>query len=182
MNESKIAVNESKITVGDALPKIYTVKPLTNWQIEVILTNDSNGKPVIVDLAPALFTYKIYRPLRDDRQLFETVHVCANGSAIAWGADDAIDMSAATIEQLSEETMQPSDFAEFLKRHNLSYHAAAAQLGISRRLVAYYASERHVPRYIALACAYLDQCREARAEPRFREGQTRVQTIAATHP
>src|SRR5208337_4934684 len=31
------------------------------------------------------------------------------------------------------------------------------QLGISRRLVAYYSSKRQVPRYIALACRYLDR-------------------------
>lgn len=166
-------MNATKIRVGDALPRIRAVHPRANWQIEVVWNDSSDTKPVIVDLAPALFSYKIYRPLRDDRQLFETVHVSANGAAVAWGPDDAIDMSASTIEHLADEMMRPHDFAAFLKRHNLSYDAAAAQLGISRRLVAYYASERHVPRYIALACAYLDHRREAQTKRPIEELHSR---------
>ena len=52
--------------------------------------------------------------------------------------------------------MTSADFRAWLERHKFTYDAAAAQLGISRRLVAYYASKRHVPRYIALASRYLD--------------------------
>ena len=61
--------------------------------------------------------------------------------------------------------MTPADFSAFLERHALSLDAAAAELGISRRLVAYYAKEREVPRYIALACAYLDEALTLAAEP-----------------
>ncbi|MBV8746324.1 MAG: hypothetical protein JO134_14905 [Xanthobacteraceae bacterium] len=52
--------------------------------------------------------------------------------------------------------MSSADFRAWLERHNFTYDAAAAQLGISRRLVAYYASKRDLPRYIVLACRYLD--------------------------
>jgi len=114
------------------------------------------GKADVVDLAPGIMTYKVYRPLRDDPELFKSVHVTDDGTAIAWGADNAIDMAATTVERLAEETMTSSDFRAWLERHALTYEAAAAQLGISRRLVGYYASKRRVPRYIALACRYLD--------------------------
>lgn len=146
-------MSADKIKIGDSLPKIVAVKPLKGLTVEVAWKGDKGLS--IVDLSSAIFTYKLYRPLRDDPELFRTVHTAANGSAIAWGNGE-LDMSAALVEQLAAETMQPSDFAAFLRRNNLSLDAAAAQLGISRRLVAYYASERQVPRYIALACSYIE--------------------------
>jgi hypothetical protein len=113
-----------------------------------------------IDLAPAIFTYKIYRPLRDNPRLFRSVHVIHDGNAIAWGAEDEIDMSAAMLERLADERMEQADFRAFMGRNKLTLEAAAAQLGISRRLAAYYASgERPVPRYIALACRSLDRRR-----------------------
>lgn len=141
------------IRVGEPLPLIASVSPHDRWTVAVTW---ADGRRQRVDLAPAVFTYKLYRPLRDDPTLFRTVHIVDGGSAIGWGDDESIDMDASTVGRLAEEAMEPADFAGFLKRHRLTYDAAAAQLGISRRLVAYYASERQVPRYIALACAYLD--------------------------
>ena len=146
-----------KIKVGGSLPRIASVKALSKWRVEIVWTNRGSKSPIVVDLAPMVFTYKVYKPLRDDRSLFETVHVAHDGGALAWGRDDPIDMAAWTVERLAQEAMQPEDFAAFLKRTALSLDAAAAQLGISRRLVAYYASEREIPRYIALACAQLEQ-------------------------
>ena len=141
------------IRAGEPLPRIRCVSPEDNW---TVLVTWQSGERQLVDLAPAVFTYKFYRPLREDRALFSTVHPIEDGAAVAWGGDDAVDMAAATIARLAAETMEPADFSAFLKRHALTFDAAAAQLGISRRLVAYYASERQLPRHIALACAYLD--------------------------
>jgi hypothetical protein len=150
------------IRVGDPLPRIASVSPHQRWTVTVIW---ADGDRQVVDLAPVIFTYKFYRPLRTDEALFRSVHILDEGSALAWGADDAIDMDASTVARLAEEAMEPAEFAEFLARHKLTYEAAAAQLGISRRLVAYYASERRAPRHIALACAYLEQ-KLARGHPK----------------
>ncbi|HUJ83957.1 MAG TPA: MucR family transcriptional regulator, partial [Candidatus Acidoferrales bacterium] len=95
---------------------------------------------------------------------FQTVHIVEGGAAIAWGDGDEIDIAATTVERLADESMTPADFSAFLQRHSLSFDAAAAQLGISRRLVAYYVKEREIPRYIALACAYLDTALPSAAE------------------
>jgi hypothetical protein len=144
------------VHVGRSLPRLAKVAPQEKLSIAVTWRADS-GRPQheIVDLAPDLFTYKFYRPLWDDPKLFRTVHVTHDGTAIGWGPDDAIDMAATSIERLAEEAMTPLDFAGFLKETGLTYDAAAAQLGVSRRLVAYYAKDREVPRHIALACAHL---------------------------
>jgi hypothetical protein len=158
-----------KIKVGGSLPRIASVKALPKWRVEVVWANRDSKSPIVVDLAPMVFAYKVYKPLRDDRALFETVHVAHDGGALAWGSDDSTDMAAWTVERLAQEAMQPEDFAAFLKRTALSLDAAAAQLGISRRLVAYYASEREIPRYIALACAQLE--RLLGAETTVQEGR-----------
>jgi hypothetical protein len=148
---------EDTIRVGDPMPRLASVAQHDSMEIAVSWRSGLRaGKADVVDLAPAIMTYKLYRPLRDNLDLFKSVHVTADGAAIGWGADDAIDMAATTVERLAEETMDSSDFRAWLERHSLTYEAAAAQLGISRRLVGYYAGKRRVPRYIALACRYLD--------------------------
>jgi hypothetical protein len=149
---------ERVISIGEPMPRLASVARHGAYEIVVGWAAGSarEHESDLVDLAPLVLTHKLYRPLRDNPDLFETVHMIEGGSAIAWGADDAIDMAAASIERLAEEQMSSADFGDWLKRHKLTYDAAAAQLGISRRLVAYYADRRPVPRYIALACRYLD--------------------------
>ena len=144
--------------IGDQMPRVGSVSHHGAYEIVVSwAAGPRERKADIVDLAPVVLTHKFFRPLRDNPEMLKTVHVIDDGAAIAWGDDDTIDMAATTIERLAEETMDSADFRAWLERHKFTYDAAAAQLGISRRLVAYYASKRHVPRYIALACRYLDR-------------------------
>jgi hypothetical protein len=145
------------VRVGEPLPRVGTVRPLDDFRVEVEWLGSDRGKQRIY-LAPAIFTFKIYRPLRDDPELFKTVHAIIGGSAIAWGEDEAIDMSAVMLEELASQEMEVSDFRSFLERNKLTLEAAAAQLGISRRLAAYYAAgDRPIPRTVVLACRHLDE-------------------------
>ena len=154
------------IAVGDALPLIAAASPAGIYSVTIEWASGSRrGKVETIDLAPDILSFKFYRPLRDDIRLFDTVHVTADGAALAWGGKDEVDMAATSVERLAEETMTNADFAAFLKRSGLSLDAAAAQLGISRRLVAYYAKNRLVPRHIALACRFLELRRKKVAEP-----------------
>ena len=142
------------IRVGDPLPRIASVVARAPFVIDV---QWANGEAQSVDLSPDIFTYKFYAPLRDDAKLFASVHAIRDGSAIAWGENEEIDMPATAVERLASEIMEPADFSAFLKRNKLTYDAAAAQLGLSRRQVAYYASEKKAPRHVALACAFLER-------------------------
>lgn len=145
------------IRIGDPMPVIGRATAHGDTSIAVTWAGgEREGQIDLIDLAPVLFTFKLYQPLRDNPRAFNDVHVSDDGSALEWGGGE-IDMPATTIERLAEEQMTPADFKGFLKRNKLSYDAASAQLGISRRLVAYYATNRQVPRYIALACAYIDK-------------------------
>jgi hypothetical protein len=147
-----------RITIGELMPSIGKVAASDATHVRVTWNQGSHkGTTTEVDIAPLIYSKKVFALLRNDPALFQTVHIVEGGGAIAWGDDDKIDMAATTVERLADESMTPADFSAFLQRHSLSLDAAAAQLGISRRLVAYYAKEREIPRYIALACAYLDE-------------------------
>jgi hypothetical protein len=147
-----------RIRVGELMPSIQKVAASDVTRVRVTWKRGSHkGTTTEVDIAPLIYSKKVFAPLRNDPALFRAVHIVEGGAAIAWGDDDKIDMAATTVERLADESMTPADFSAFLQRHSLSLDAAAAQLGISRRLAAYYAKEREIPRYIALACAYLDE-------------------------
>jgi hypothetical protein len=154
---SSMSGTENLISIGDPIPRLASVSHHGAYQVAVSwATGPRERNAEMVDLAPVILTHKFYRPLRDNAALFKTVHIIEDGAAIAWGTDDAIDVAVTTIERLAKETMSSADFQAWLGRHKFTYDAAAAQLGISRRLVAYYTNKRQVPRYISLACRYID--------------------------
>jgi hypothetical protein len=158
---------EQVISIGEPMPRLARVARHGVYEVAVEWAAGSarEHNADLVDLAPLILTHKLYKPLRGNPDLLDTVHMIEDGSSIAWGADDAIDMRATSIERLAEEQMSSADFRAWLEQHKLTYDAAAAQLGISRRLVAYYADQRPVPRYIALACCYLDLKLAPKASP-----------------
>ncbi|WP_264051685.1 DUF2442 domain-containing protein [Methylobacterium flocculans] len=146
------------ITVGEALPKLASVEPANGpFSVSVTWAAGSRvGRTDIVDLAPMIFTFKVFKPLRDNPELFRSVRVGDWGTSLVWPGNDDLDVGAESVEEMAEEVMTNSEFAAFLKRTGFTLDAAAAQLGIARRLVAYYAKDREIPRYIALACRQLE--------------------------
>ncbi len=93
--------DDAVLAIGDPLPEILAVARGAG-PFEVAVTW-RDGARVVVDLAPDIFTFKTFAPLRDDPDLFGTVHVVNEGSAVAWGYRDEIDMPATAIERLAEE-------------------------------------------------------------------------------
>ncbi|KAB1071599.1 hypothetical protein [Methylobacterium planeticum] len=147
-----------RIRVGDPLPRLagVTAEPGSLRVSVTWATGARAGRTETVDLAPHLFTYRRFGPLRSDPTLFARARLGEWGASIAWGADDDLEIPASVVEDLAARAMTNAEFSAFLDRHRLTLDAAAAQLGISRRLVAYYAKDRAIPRLVALACAYLD--------------------------
>ncbi len=143
--------------VGHELPRIASVTAGEGFQVTVTWDRGERaGQTDTVDLGPELFKFRLYAPLRNDPALFRTAHVANWGSTIAWDGIEA-DMSAAKVLDLAAEVMTPDRFAEFVKRRGYTLDGIAAELGISRRQAAYFQNEKAVPRYIALACAYLEE-------------------------
>ncbi|ACA15676.1 hypothetical protein M446_1150 [Methylobacterium sp. 4-46] len=146
------------IEVGERLPSVAHVEASEGLYSVTITWGEGPrmGRVDLVDLAPMIFTYKVFAPLRENRDLFRSVRVGEWGGSIEWEGNDDLAVAATTLADLAEQTMTNEDFAAFLKRNGLTLDRAAAELGIARRLVAYYAKDRAIPRYISLACAYLD--------------------------
>lgn len=149
---------DDTFVVDAPLPRIRSAEAREGLHLVVIWDSDGPGAAVqMVDLAPILFRYKLYAPLRDDDALFRTVRVTDDGFALAWGDGDDLDMASTTLAELAAQAMTPADFAAFMKRNGYTLDSVAVELGISRRLAADYAKGREIPRTVALACRYLER-------------------------
>ena len=140
-----------------SLPRIVAVaagkKPFT------LLIHWDRGERSRVDVSGIVKTFRVYEPLRRSPALFRRVRVGEYGTDIVW--TDAIDMSADTLWRLAQEqsgaTLSPDDFKQWRERKAYTLDTAAAALGISRRMVAYYEQgKKPIPRVVALATRALE--------------------------
>ncbi len=140
-----------------SLPRITDVsaakKPFT------LLVRWDRGELSCVDVSGIVNSFRIYEPLRRSPDLFRRVSVGEYGTDIVW--TDAIDMSADTLWRLAQEqsgaTLSPDDFKHWRERKAYTLDTAAAALGISRRMVAYYEQgKKPIPRVVALATRALE--------------------------
>lgn len=137
-------MNETKAT------RIASVRLAGHYALRICWISGTTWN---VDLHKLVFGLKGLRPLRD-RDAFAQVEVGEGGHSVTW--PDDLDVGADRLWELSLEQNGHADAAQFLRwrwRHGLSLSAAADALGLSRRMVAYYATgEREVPRTVLLAC------------------------------
>ncbi len=146
---------------GIELPRMAAVRPLSDFVLRVRwMEGPRAGREDLVNVSPAIFSYKVYRPLRDER-LFLTGAIAEDGDAVSWGSEELM-MSADTIQSLAQESWTPKEFVDFLTRAKLTQESAAALLGRSRRQIATYATVGPIPRVVALACYGLESLRRDR--------------------
>lgn len=112
------------------------------------------GDESLVNLSGVIATFRVYEPLRRSPELFRQARVGEHGTDIVW--TDDIDMSADTLWRLAQEqsgvTLSAEAFREWRERHAYTLDTAAAALGVSRRMVAYYEQgKKPIPRVVALA-------------------------------
>jgi DNA-binding XRE family transcriptional regulator len=139
------------------LPRIASVaagkKPMTlhiRWE---------KGEESRVDVSGLVKTFRVYEPLRGAPDLFRRVQVGEYGTDVCWPG--GIDMAADTLWRLAQEqsglTMSPDAFKHWRERKAYTLDTAAAALGLSRRMVAYYEKgAKPIPRVVALATRALD--------------------------
>lgn len=118
-----------------------------------------NGGESIIDVSELINTFRVYAPLRQSTDLFNQVRVGEYGADIVWS--DEIDMSADSLWRLAQEqsgkTISASAFRKWRENKSYTLDDAAAALGISRRMVAYYDhGEKPIPRIVALATLALE--------------------------
>jgi len=147
---------------GIELPRMASVQPFPDYVLRVKWAGGPRaGRDDLVDVSPAVFSYKVYRPLRDER-LFLTAAIAEDGDAVAWGGVEDLVMSADTIQSLAQESWTPKEFVDFLTRNRLTQESAAALLGRSRRQIANYVKTGPIPRVVALACYGFESLRRDR--------------------
>src|SRR5215510_13336588 len=135
-----------------APPRISEIRALPDFRLAIVWAEGSRtGRADFVDLAPVINTYKLYRPLRNNKELFQTARLVDHGNVVEWG-DGTIDMPAELIQDIANEAMTPQDFGSFLRRNDLTQEDAAALLGYSRRQIENFVSTGLIPRVVALAC------------------------------
>ena len=139
------------------LPRIVSVavgkKPLT------LLIRWDKGGESWVDVSGMVETFRVYEPLRRSPELFGRVQVGEYGTDVCW--PEEIDMAADTLLRLANEqsgqTMSPDAFKHWRERKAYTLDTAAAALGLSRRMIAYYEQgAKPIPRVVALATHALD--------------------------
>jgi DNA-binding transcriptional regulator YiaG len=139
------------------LPRVVAVaagnKPMT------LRVRWDKGDESLVDVSGMIETFRVYEPLRHSPKLFRQARVGEHGADIVWSDD--IDMAADTLWRLAREqagiTLSPDAFKHWRERHSFTLDTAAAALGISRRMVAYYEQgKKPIPRVVALATRGLE--------------------------
>lgn len=134
------------------LPRIVAVAP-GNDPMTLRVRWDKGGED-LVNVASVIETFRVYEPLRRSPELFRQAQVGDHGTDIVW--TDEIDMSADMLWRLAQEqagvTLSADAFKKWRERQAYTLDAAAAALGISRRMVAYYEQgKKPIPRVVALA-------------------------------
>ena len=117
------------------------------------------GEQSRVDVSGLVETYRVYEPLRRSPELFKRVQVGEYGTDLCW--PNEVDMAADTLWRLAQEqsgqTMSADAFRHWRERKAYTLDVAAAALGLSRRMVAYYEQgAKPIPRVVALATHALD--------------------------
>ncbi len=119
-----------------------------------------DGVVMDVDLAGIIQRYPVLSPLKDEA-LFARAHVGEWSIGVDWISGE-IDLAG---DNLRAEAIEQSGgisherIWDWMHRNKLTLDGAAAALGISRRMVAYYRNgEKPIPKHIWLACLGWERC------------------------
>ena len=145
-----VSMADDVISFGHSLPRLATAMIIDGRRVRVTWRD---GNSVIVDLGPVLLSHRHFIPLRDNDDLFQTLRVNEEGTALEW--DEGIELSALWISRLPEVGMQNAEFRAIMRKLRYSLDGMASALEISRRLVAMYRGAAPIPAHIALSARYL---------------------------
>jgi hypothetical protein len=132
-------------------PNIRSIRPDDDRRLVITW---KGGTESIVDVSKLLADYPIFKPLRDDDDLFHKVTVGEWGWCSHWSDD--LEISADTLWRLALE--QGSSWLRgWRAAHNMTQAEAASALGVSPRMWRYYEAASHLlPKTVRLAGIGLD--------------------------
>lgn len=121
----------------------------------VLALHFQDGLQASIDLSQTIQQYRSLRPLLD-AGVFATAAVGEFGASVIWNNSDALELAADNLRAMAFEQQgyaSNRSLIEWMARNGLTLDAAAQELGLSRRMLAYYRSgEKPLPRTVALAC------------------------------
>ena len=135
--------------------KLTGVRPLEAMNLEL---SYADGEAFKVDIAKVIKGYPTLKGIRD---VFSKVKLGDHGLSLVWNDDDDLELAsdnlrARAIEQAGEYSHET--ILNWMAKHNLTLDQAAIELGLSRRMLAYYRSgEKVVPKTVGLACIGWEQ-------------------------
>lgn len=112
-----------------------------------------DGHSARVELREVIASMKALAPLTKKSE-FALVVVSGDGWSIEWpsGVEFGAGQLRRWADEQAGEAMAPAAFRAWMQRHALTQEGAAAALGLSRRMIAYYASgEKVIPKTVLLA-------------------------------
>jgi hypothetical protein len=134
---------------AEARDLIVGVSPLEGRKVRVTW---QSGLDEVLDLRPVLVRFA-QRPVVLRELLFRTVAPGADGLSISW--DDGSEVGVSWLRDLALASMTNSEFREALAAMNITIEEAAAHLGVSKRSIAGYRTNRAIPRAISMAVRFL---------------------------
>lgn len=115
----------------------------------------ADGAAGQVNVRRAVGAFKVMRGLLVP-EVFVKARLIDLGRTVAWPGHDAWELAADNLRAWMTEQATGFSHAkliEWMHDHKMSLDQAAAELGLSRRMLAYYRSgAKPIPRLVALAC------------------------------
>ncbi len=144
------------------MKKSLTIKGVKAIDAHRLVLGWSNGITAVVDLTDAIAQTPALAAL-EDAAFFVKARLGEWGHSVHWTND--LELGADALWRRTLQAIGRGDVAEFVDwrlRHGLSLSRAADELGLSRRMVAYYESGKHeVPKTVLLACRGWEAGRQA---------------------
>jgi DNA-binding XRE family transcriptional regulator len=136
-----------------SLPRILSVE-VTDEPYTLLIHWNQPSQKSTVNVSYLIDSFKAYAPLKSSPELFLSVRVGEYGTDVVW--PDQLEIAADTLWRLTQEqagkTMSAADFQMWRAKRAYTLDEAAAALGLSRRMVAYYDhGDKPIPRVVALA-------------------------------
>ena len=136
-------------------PKQFTVSSVKTTPTAGLLLHYLDGEQFEVSLVDTILKHPSLERLKDPR-VFRSAKVGDHGASVIWAND--VDLALAADNLRARAIEQAGNISHefiwnWMAKNGLTIDAAAAALGVSRRMLAYYRSgSKPVPRTVALAC------------------------------
>lgn len=151
------ADDDDIMVVGKPLPRIASAEPLDLRNVRIKWRG--SDRSIVVDTSPAFVSLKIFAGVKVNDELFATLKVNEDGTALEWA--DGAELSAMWLEELADASLDNDEFRDAMEKMHLTLDGMALHLGVARRLIADYRKDKPIPKSVALATRYLLQQRTA---------------------